>query len=231
MTEILPLATLALALALSSLCVHAGRPLATEDAGVLEPGECEWESFTARTHERSSASLRTLSTQAGCGVGASSQLALAVAREWGGGSRTNALTLGGKTSLIERKNEGAGVTLAWSLAAGKQAGAAMRHEHTALNLVVSKELAKDLTGHANLGLAHSKSAAQSAVTWNLATEYALGNGVDVMGEFYGEQHNKSWLGAGLRWAVTEKFNLDASYALQSGAAKAKLFTLGAKLAF
>ena len=229
MTKIPRLA--ALALALSSLCVHAGRPLATEDAGVLEPGDCEWESFTARTHERSSASLRTLSTQVGCGVGASSQLALAVARESGGASHTNALTLAGKTGLIERKGDGAGVTLAWSLAAGKQAGAAMRHEHTALNLVVSKELAKELTGHANLGVAHSKSAAQSAVTWNLAAEFALGNGVDVMGEFYGEQHSKPWLGAGLRRAVTEKFNLDASYALQSGAAKAKLFTLGAKLAF
>ena len=221
----------ALALALPALCAHAGRPLATEDAGVLERGDCEWESFTARTHERSSASLRTLSTQVGCGVGASSQLALAVARESGGASHTNALTLGGKTGLIEGKDDGAGVTLAWSLAAGKQTGAALRHEHTALNLVVSKALAKKLTVHANLGLAHSKSAKQSAVTWNLAAEYALGNGVDVMGEFYGEQHSKPWLGAGLRWAVTEKFNLDASYALQSGAARAKLFTLGAKLAF
>ena len=229
MTEILRLATLALAL--SSLCVHAGRPLATEDAGVLEPGGCEWESFTARNHERNSASLRTLSTQVGCGVGASSQLALAIARQWGGSSHSNALTLGGKTGLIERKDDGAGVTLAWSLAAGKQTGTALRHEHTALNLVVSKELTKELTGHANLGAAHSKSAAQSAVTWNLAGEYALGNGLDVMAEFYGEQHNKPWLGTGLRWAVTEKFNLDASYARQSGAAQARLFTLGAKLAF
>ncbi len=210
---------------------HAGRPLATEDAGVLDPRDCEWESFAARGTERGSSAVNTLSTQLGCGVGLGTQLALAVQRESSDGQHANALVLGGKTALIERKDDTPGLTLAWGAASVKLPFEAMKHERTALNLVLSHELAKALTGHANLGWVRSESARRTAMTWNLATEYALGHGVDVMAEYYGEQHDKPWFGAGVRLAATDKLSFDASYSLQSGAAKAKLLTIGAKLAF
>jgi hypothetical protein len=221
----------ALVCALPVISAHAGRPLATEDAGVLARGDCEWESFAARATERNSDAVSTLSTQLGCGVGHGSQLQLALLRESSGGQHANGLVLGGKTGLIERKDDAPGLTLAWGLVAAKQPGDSFKHERTALNLVVSTDLAKDLSGHANLGWARSHSLRQSATTWNFAAEYALGNGVDVLAEYYGQSHDKPALGAGLRIAVTEKFNVDASYAVQSGTAKAKLFTVGAKLAF
>jgi hypothetical protein len=210
---------------------QAGRPLATEDAGVLDRTDCEWESFAARGTERDSGAVNTLSTQVGCGIGVGTQVALALQRESADGQRANALALGGKTALIERKEGRPALTLAWSAAAVKLPGETMKHERTALNLVLSHELAKTLTGHANLGWVRSQSARRTARTWNLAAEVAMGNGVDVMAEVYGEQHDKPWFGAGVRFAATDKLNIDASYSLQSGAAKAKLLTVGAKLAF
>jgi hypothetical protein len=210
---------------------HAGRPLATEDAAVLERGECEWESFAARAAERQSSAARTLSTQLGCGIGANTQVALAVQRETADRQHGSALVLSGKTSLIERKDEAPGLALAWGINAVRPPGAAMKHEGTALSLVLSHGLAKALTVHANLGGVRSENTRRTAMTWNLAAEYAPGHGVDVMAEVYGEQNDKPWLGAGVRFAATASLSLDASYSVQAGAGKAKLLTIGAKLAF
>ena len=219
-----------LACTVSMLSAHAGRPLATEDAGFLERGECEWESFAARATERESSAVQTLSTQVGCGVGANMQFALAVQRETADGQSANALALGGKIGLIQQ-GEKPGLTLAWGINAVKTPDESMKHDGTMLNLVLSHELVKDLTGHANLGWVHSQTERRTARTWNLAAEYALGNGVDVMAEYYGAQYDKPWVGAGVRYAPTDKLSFDASYSVQSGEAKAKLWTIGFKLAF
>lgn len=226
-----PLLVILLVCAVPPFSAHAGRPLATEDAAVLERGECEWESFAARATERQSSTGKTLSTQTGCGIGVNTQVALAAQRESADGQHANALVLSGKTSLVERKDEAPGLSLAWSINAVRPPGATMKHERTALNLVLSHELAKALTGHANLGWARSQSAHRTAMTWNLGAEVALGHGVDVMAEYFGEQHDKPWFGAGVRFAATDKLNFDASYSAQAGGAKAKLLTIGAKLTF
>ena len=39
---------------------HAGRPLATEDAGVLARGDCEVESFAGRMRERDRAKVEQI---------------------------------------------------------------------------------------------------------------------------------------------------------------------------
>ncbi|HYJ98956.1 MAG TPA: hypothetical protein VEX14_12920, partial [Burkholderiaceae bacterium] len=56
--------------------VFAGRPLQTEDAGVLARGECEVEGSTARL-SAAGAVERSHGLQLGCGIGISTQLALA----------------------------------------------------------------------------------------------------------------------------------------------------------
>ncbi len=58
------------------LAAQAGRPLATEDAGVLDAGSCEFEAFAATERATASPVLRSHAFQVGCGVGARTQLAL-----------------------------------------------------------------------------------------------------------------------------------------------------------
>ena len=65
--------------ALHSSPALAGRPLQTEDAGVLEPGACEIE---GATHRLSAAGERSTEShiQWGCGIGWTSQIAVAASK-------------------------------------------------------------------------------------------------------------------------------------------------------
>lgn len=216
---------------LHPLAANAGRPLATEDADVLEPRVCEWESFGARTRTTGAASARAWATQVGCGLGAGTQAALAYSRATEDGVTAQGLSLGGKTGLIARKDGAIGLTLAWGMGAVKAPAHSWRLETTYLNLVATRELADGVTGHANLGWTHDRASGQHSTTWNLAAEAALGRGVDVMAELYGDDRSKPWLGAGLRWTLSEAFSLNASAARQNDTPRSTLLTLGFKLVF
>ena len=119
-----------------------------------------------------------------------------------------------------------GLTLAWGLTGQKTSGSSFEHELTYLNLVATRELSPGWTAHGNVGWLRSESAGNDTTTWNLAIERALGNGVDVMGELYGDDRTKPWLGAGVRWAASDKLSLNASVAVQNDTPKQRLWTVG-----
>jgi hypothetical protein len=210
---------------------HAGRPLATEDADVLERGECEAEGFVARQTATGTAAVEGLALQAGCGFGWNSQAALGVARERSAGASTSAWGLSGKTAIVERAEGATGITLAWGLGAQREPGGSMKHESSFLALVATREWAGGWLTHANLGWTRSESASANTTTWNLAVEKPVGHGVDLMAEFYGDDREKPWLGTGVRWSVTERFSVNASWSVQNASPRPKLWTLGFKLAF
>ncbi|MFT3956506.1 MAG: hypothetical protein QM722_19620 [Piscinibacter sp.] len=210
---------------------HAGRPLATEDADFLDRGQCEAEGFVARAAASGEPALRGWTLQGSCGVGANTQLALAVSRSRSDGASGSGLLFGGKTGILPREGDGLGLTLAWGLVGAKAAGGSMEHELSYLNLVATRELSPGWTGHANLGWLRSESADASSTTWNLAIEKSIGNGVDLMGEVYGDDRSDEWLGLGVRWAASDKLSLNASWATQNGTPRARLWTLGFKFAF
>lgn len=210
---------------------HAGRPLATEDADVLDRGECEAEGFVARQTVTGSAAVDGTALQVGCGVGWNSQAALGYARERSAGARTSAWGLSGKTAIVERADDTTGITLAWGLGAQREPGGSMKHESSFLTLVATREWAGGWLTHANLGWTRSESASANSTTWNLAVEKPVGNGVDLMAEVYGDDREKPWLGTGVRWAATERFSVNASWSVQNASPRPKLWTLGFKLAF
>jgi hypothetical protein len=218
-------------LLLAAMSCQAGRPLATEDADILDKGQCEWEGFVARETASGNPARRAWAIQLGCGFGHASQVALAYSGAKSGGISGRSMALVGKTGLIERKDDSLGLTLAWTLAGEKAAGKSFEHELTQLNLVATKEIAEDLTAHANLGWVRSESAGSSSTTWNLAAELALAAGVDVTGELYGDDRRKPWYGLGVRWSTSERFSLNASYSTQTETPRVKLWTIGFKLGF
>lgn len=225
------LALVLIALATPWGVAQAGRPLATEDADVLARGDCEWESFVADTRARGDSAERGLITQVGCGLGAATQAALGAAGSRYAGETTSALFLVGKTALLPREGESLGITLAWGLAAERPPGGSMKQETTFLTLVASRTFAPGWTGHANLGWLHSRSASASTTTWALAAERAMGGGVDLMGEVYGDDRGKPWMDVGARWQAGESTSLNASWAVQRETPRVRLWTFGLKLAF
>lgn len=209
----------------------AGRPLVTEDAGVLEARDCEWESAAVWTSRRGQPRISDQATQLGCGLGFATQMALAAGRSRSEGATTRSLSLSGKTGLHDGGERGTALTLAWGMVGSQPAGARLRRELTFLNLAASQPLPQGFTGHANLGLTHSRSERSSRANWNLALEWAQLPGLDWMGEVYGAERDKPWLGLGWRWAPGQDWSLNASWATQHQTPRARLFSLGVKLAF
>jgi hypothetical protein len=214
---------------------HAGRPLQTEDAGVLERAACEVEGFTARA-SAFGASVRETSLQLGCGVGASTQLAVAVAHAKEEGISARGFELNGKTALWQgaaaKDDEAAALTLAYALGWSRVSGDTWRHAATDLNLAYSHPLGAELTAHANLGHARDEITKTRATTWGLALEHAGFGAVAPMAEFFGDDHGAPWWNLGLRvTALPERLFIDASYGRQIASGRPTLWSVGFKAAF
>ncbi|WP_088284456.1 hypothetical protein [Ideonella sp. A 288] len=223
------------ALALACLCplALAGRPIVTEDAGVLDRGACEFETFALRATQRGAPSATGLSAQVGCGVGYRSQVAVAVATTRSDGQSEHGLALVGKTALNEPGPTGPAWTLAWGLDAAKPSGESLDHESTFLNGVMSLPITERLKLHANLGWSHSQSARQSTTGWAMALERSLPSGIDLLGEVFADDRERSpWVQVGVRWAVVpDKLFVDASWGMQTSSSRPKALTIGLKAAF
>ncbi|TDM09294.1 MAG: hypothetical protein C4K60_08365 [Ideonella sp. MAG2] len=230
---IIRLLSLAAVTGLSCASALAGRPMATEDAGVLDAGACELESFAGRSRPAGGPSSQVLSMQLGCGVGANSQLALAAARSNSDGESTRTLTLLGKTALNPDADDDApSYALAWALGADSAQGG-MRHEGTALNAVMSWPLHDKVTLHANIGWSHSASAKQSTTGWAVGVEHNFVNALDMTAETYGnDRESAPWVQVGLRWAVRpNQLYVDTNYGVQVGGDRQRSISVGLRWAF
>lgn len=212
----------------------AGRPLSTEDAGVLDPGSCELESYLGLSREPASPDSRLQSVQLGCGAVEGTQLALLHQRGRSGATRTRSLAVAGKTRLHDGGEAHPSWALAWGLGQTDDgSGAGLRADQAYLNGVASWPLSAHLMLHGNLGWSHSRLAGQSRTSWAVALEKAATDHLDLMGELFDDDRSHSpWLQLGLRWAVLpDRLWLDASQGWQSGGTRARAFTLGLRLAF
>lgn len=211
---------------------QAGRPFATEDAGVLAQKECEWESFAARAKARGESSASAWSTQVGCGVGFKTQLALAFARSKFESERANAWALSGKTGLIDGGEDGTSVTLAYGAVSAKGPGdGSYRLNNTAINLALTRPLPADWTVHANVGWSRDRPNKLDSTTWAIAAEWAATEQWSVGAETYGDDRNKPWLGVGVRWTLSKAWSLNASYAVNRETPRTSAGSVGFKFAF
>ncbi|HET9821670.1 MAG TPA: hypothetical protein VFQ16_07575 [Burkholderiaceae bacterium] len=225
----------ALLLALLPPAALAGRPLQTEDAGVLDRGACEVEGFHAHASAGGASALEN-SLQLGCGIGLDSQVALAASTARAGGDRERGLALGGKTGLWKAAGDDApALTLAWGLAWARADGAPRRHAATELRLVYSAPAFAGTVWHANLGHARDEIARQRSTTWALALEHEgfdLGVNLAPMAEIVGDDRQAPLWNLGLRATLQpERVFVDASYGRQIASGRPRLWTLGFKIAF
>jgi hypothetical protein len=220
-------------LLLLAATAQAGAPMATEDADVLAPKECEWETVLERL-KAGPAKVNGLSTGVQChafGSGpGSTQLGLAYSRAKEDGIRISGLSLGGKTALIPRDGDGFGLTLAWGFEALKLPGrSSYKHDATAANFVASHGMGA-LTLHGNLGWTRVKLADETIRAWALGASYEVSEGLELLAESYGAQRAKSAVGLGVRFSAGD-WTFGAMAAQDRDSPKAKTLTLSAKLGF
>lgn len=199
---------------------QAGRPLQTEDAGVIEPGGCELEGVHAQSRLARQSSL-----QLACGIGRGSELAVQALRP-------RELALAGKTQLARWRDTQ--VTVAWALS-HRHVETAWRRSGAGVQLVASTPAGDDWLLHANLGHQRDELTRRRSTPWALAAEHnGLGEGGrwQPMAEVFGDDRGQRWAAAALRVAVVpDRVFLDGSLGRQLGGAGARLATAGFKLAF
>jgi hypothetical protein len=211
---------------------HAGRPLQSEDAGVLERGSCELETALARLDPRRGQSRQDAGyAQIACGAGGQTQLALAPGFEHGDG-RANTLTATGKTALRPLTDQQTGVLLAYSLIGSRPHDQGLRLSGSTVRLVVTVPRGPWLL-HANVGVLRDHDSRRDSTLWTLAAERTALGAFDLMAEIFGDDRDRApWLNAGARWRVIdERLWLDASYGVQANGVRARMATVGLKLLF
>ncbi len=219
-------------LALLATSAHAGRPLVTEDAGVLGKGECEWESFLDSGRVSGSPTVNGWNTQLGCGVLGSSQVAVSYGQAKGGGITGQIASINGKTGLYKNKGGDLALTLAWGVLGSKVTGGSFGTDSVFLNGVLSKQVNEQVTINANLGWSQDRSVSpkRGFSNANVALEYNLGNGLEVMGEVMSVD-GESGYGVGLRYAASKAWSLNLGYLVQNPSPQYRQWSLGAKFTF
>lgn len=219
----------------ATFTAQAGRPLTTEDAGVLEAGECELEVYAGHERQRPEGRARGASVQGSCGVGHGVQAALAAERVRVRGSEDAGRDEGGllsfKARLLGEDDDDPALALVGGLHWGRHDHEAFRRDSLALGLAGTLPLPQGFTAHANLGHYHDHAERQRSTFWALALEKALTDTVDLGAELYGDDRGRPWRGLGLRWAATPSLTVGTSYAVQAGAGRARLVTVGVTLGF
>ena len=215
---------------------HAGPPLQTEDAGIIEARHCELESQSQRTRTAGQSSRADLIGLA-CGVGLNSQIGLVVGPAREDGTRSRTAQLGGKSRLWQGDAQRApALVLAWSIAHQRESAGGWQHAASSIDLVATTPLGDASVVHLNLGHARDEAARQGATSWAAAVEhdgFAIG-GLNwaPMAELYGDDRQPPWAGVALRTTlVAERLYLGLSYARQLSGDKPRLLTAGVKFAF
>jgi hypothetical protein len=208
---------------------HSARPLITDDTGVLDRGSCELEAVFSRD-KADGATVDGNSLQLGCGVGARTQVALAVDRAKEAGLRVRGTTLAGKVALVpgEEASWSASGSVLWL----SEPGQGNQHAATSVNLLHTRALGKEFSLHANLGHVQDALSRRGSTTWGVALEHAGWGPVAAMVELVGDDLAAPAWNIGLRWtAVPDTVTLDIAYGQQMVGGRPKALSLGLKLSF
>ncbi|MFT3734567.1 MAG: hypothetical protein QM776_06045 [Rhodocyclaceae bacterium] len=228
-------------IAIASSTAFAGRPLTTEDAGFIEKGGFELESYYYRETVRETRPNRGFHIQPGVGIGFNTQIGVGFDysrqynEDYEATKSSTVQALVGKTAFKELTDDAFGIAVAWSVDRTRTPGdekKGYRYNNAAINGVVTVPLDKWLF-HANVGWTRSRLDRVTATTWALAAERTEVIGkLDLAVETYGDDKAPGWVGVAARYAlIDERLFVDASFAQQMLATRPRTLTVGLKLAY
>jgi hypothetical protein len=213
-----PLAVLSLAFAMLATTAHAGRPLFTDDAGIVDPGACQLESWG----QRGRGGVSEYWVLPACNPTGNLELTVGAAQFRAPGERDTRGILQGKSLFRPLEVNGWG----WGVAIGNEFGAtASRPLRNRLigdfyaNVPVSWSLHDDRwLVHASVGWLREREARRDRATYGIATEYALTARTWALGEAFGQSGNgRPFYHVGLRhWLVPEQLQIDVTYGNRFG---------------
>jgi hypothetical protein len=224
--------------ALAALCVgllaaaqvHADRPLVTETADVLGPGQCQLEAAAARARPSGAPSQNEAGATFSCGTPLDTQLAVTYVQLRSSDLDVKGVVLGGKTMLRAPAEGRIGFGVSYSVAGVQEAGAAFETEAYTLLGLTTVELTRGLLGHANLGLRRSQTERLQRTVWSFGLE-TDGSDLVFAADLYGNLRSGVLASVGAGYDFGGGFSLNAAYAYQFEAPRVRQWLIGAKLEF
>lgn len=212
-------ALLALA-ALAAPPAFGGRPLTTEDAGILEAGKCQLEAWVDRSREATQGWFVPA-----CNFGANIEWQVGTARTWEGGRSAFAEAyFQAKTVLRSMEEAPWGVGLVAGVTR-KQRDTHRGWENPFLIVPVSAESkAASTTFHANVGWSHDRAERRHVTVWGVAAETAVSERLTLLAEAFGENAARPFLRAGGRFSVIkDRLDLDLTIVTRPGGTRDERF--------
>jgi len=220
-----------LGLAAMATSAQANRPLNTDTADTIPEHRCQFEPYAVSERSSGSPSAHGLVLQLNCGVTAHTQLGIAWSHDAAGDESQRTLAVGGKTNLIELKDDQTGVAVNYGATAAAPSGASLSGDLVFATLIVTRQFTPNLLGHVNLGTSHSRAARQQSTTWAAAFEWTVVPRVVLSGETYGDDHARPWVGAGLWFGWRENFSVNLSVGAQTSNPRVRQATAGFNFEF
>ncbi|WP_256079370.1 hypothetical protein [Massilia sp. YIM B04103] len=206
---------------------QAARPMAADDASILDAGHCQLESWSQRTSAQTEfwamPACRVGSWELGAGTGRLQE------RE-GAQARTRSHMLQAKTLFrpLSTNSWGAGLVLAEQFHSGDHGQGDL-----SLNLPISFSFQGDaVLLHANAGWLRERTAHRGGATWALGAEFAVTPKTALTLESFGSRFGHSYVQAGVRHTlIQDRLDIDASYGERLGwRGKERIFAIGLTLA-
>lgn len=199
----------------AALPAHAGRPLTTDDAAIVDAKSCQVESWVDRG---SDATTGWFIPSCNFGLGTEVQVGFARTRE-GGKARFSGTYIQAKTLLREMtEQEPWGVGLVAGVTR-RPLNETHRGWHNPYVLVPFTQLICNtpLTFHANVGWAREREARRDVTLWGAAIEAQASERLTLLAEAYGQNSEKPFVRIGGRWsAINDRLDVDLTWVTRPG---------------
>lgn len=191
---------------------HAGRPMETDDAGIVDAGRCQLETWV--DGYRGNTDFWAVPA---CNPGGHLELSLggALSRQESS-TKVAAVVLQGKTLFKEMQPNGWGLGLAAGVEHHPRSSGGARDWYAYIPF--SKSFRDDrLFMHANLGWLHEGAEKQERMTWGLGLELQLAEQSWFSAETFGQDRGKALYQFGFaHWLIPDRVQLDMAYGREFG---------------
>ena len=207
---------------LVALPAHAGRPLTTDDAAIVDAKACQLEAWVDRGKDATTGWLVPA-----CNFGLDTEIQAGFGRTRADGeTRFSEAYLQAKTLLrAMTEHEPWGVGLVVGVA---------RHPHNETQrgwsnpyvLVPFTQLICNtpLTFHAQVGWSRDRETRRDVTVWGAALETEVGKRLTLFGEVYGQNSEKPFVRIGGRWsAIKDRLDVDLTWVTRLGGASEERF--------
>lgn len=189
---------------LASGSAQAGSPMVVDDAGIVEPGHCQLETWVQRA--RSGTEVWALPA---CNFGRGVELTVGGATFAARGARIDSgVLVQAKTTLRPLDDAGWGLALAVGGVRHVNAGTTDAYAYVPATLSLAGDA---LLIHANLGWVREGGSHRDRLSWGLGSEWQWHQRTSLLAETFGQSAGRpSWQVGVRHWLLPQRLQLDAT---------------------